>query len=143
VSRHLGDEALEGLYTEKAIHGGVNRPELYFNLGVIYGKAGRYEEAIRAMKTGLEGDSNRPDILNAVGVFIMQGRKNYGTALPYFLNALAQDSNYSLAYLNAGICCYNIGKKDGTRYYLKKFLEIQPHYPGAEGVQKMLQESNR
>jgi Tfp pilus assembly protein PilF len=136
--RASGDEEGERGATERAIKLGSANAGLYFNLGVIYGKEGRYDEAIGAMEKGLEKDPHRADILNSIGAFLMQGKMAYDDALPYFRRAIAEDSSYALAYLNSGLCHYRLGNNGEAGKFLTIFLTMEPRYPKKQQIQEIL-----
>jgi len=74
------------------------------NLGVLQSKAGRLEEAEKALKGALERKADNAIALNQLGVvYRRQGRFNEADAA--YTRAVQIDPNYANAYLNLGVLC--------------------------------------
>jgi hypothetical protein len=131
MSQDLGDDSLAIRYYEMAIRHNTKVNTVYDDLAKLYSKQGRYDEAIRVSKRGLESGFITADALNNLGAMIIKKTNSYREPLLYFQKAIQIDSLFDAAYLNAGISCSYLHLDDEMIFYLSKFLELRPDYPEA------------
>lgn len=128
--RQLLDKALQEFQTVMALpdDGSVPRRDLYRELGVVYFRLERYDDAIAAWEKGLEGAPYDPSLLNNLSVVMMQ-TKRYDDAARYARTALAAAPTMPQA-LNTMGQVYLV-KKDyekASQYFLRA-LEVEPDVP--------------
>ncbi|MBW2645375.1 MAG: tetratricopeptide repeat protein, partial [Deltaproteobacteria bacterium] len=88
---------------ELAIRECKRRPRLYFSLGNLYYRSGRYDEAITSYTKAIRTDDpNRVKAYNNLG--IVYGKKgNTQKSLAFYQQALEQDPHYIAPHINIGI----------------------------------------
>jgi tetratricopeptide (TPR) repeat protein len=128
--RQLLDKALHEFQTVLALpdDGSVPQRDLYRELGVVYFRLERYDDAITAWQKGLQNAPNDPSLLNNLSVVMMQTNR-YDEAAHYAKTALAGAPSMPQA-LNTMGQVYLI-KKDyekAAQYFLRA-LEVEPDVP--------------
>ncbi|MFH1673938.1 MAG: tetratricopeptide repeat protein [Pseudomonadota bacterium] len=105
---------------ELAIRECKRKPRLYFTLGNLYCRLGRYDDALAAYtKATLEDNPNRRKTYNNIG--IAYGKKGDAQqALQFYQRALEEDPRYIPPHINMGILHRSIGKYDlAEKHYLQ------------------------
>lgn len=75
--------------------------DLKYRLGVLYGRAGQYPEAVRELVGVLQRDPVRADVLNDLGaIYLLQGR--YYESLVALQGAVRAEPNLAVAWANLG-----------------------------------------
>ena len=74
----------------------------YVNLGIIYCRSGRLEQAEQVLRHALQLNPARADAYNYLGI-VMRYRGRFREARAAYQQALKIDPNYEFAYLNLGI----------------------------------------
>ncbi len=138
ICQELHDDSSAIRYFEQAIRHNTIVKTSYTDLGKLYAKYNRLQEAIAVARKGLTMGDNSSDALNSLGVYIVQLKPDYDEGLEYFLRAIDLDSTYSNAFLNAGFCFYYLGKQDEMKAFFSKFLELEPGYADAENVRRLI-----
>ena len=124
---------------ERAVEFGSPVWQVYTRLGTLYGKQMRYRDAIPLMQKSLTMNPHQPDVINSIGVFILNDSKSCKDALPYYLSAIREDSTYIMAYKNASWCFWATGDVAQAKGILQRYLQICPNANGAEQVRGLLQ----
>jgi tetratricopeptide (TPR) repeat protein len=124
------DEALQEFTTVLALKddGSVPLRDLYRELGVVYFRMNRMNDAIAAWQTGLRHAPNDPSLLNNLSIALLQtGRQDEAAA--YAQTALRGDPNLPQALNTMGQVLMQ--KKDylqASEYFLRA-IEQQPEIP--------------
>lgn len=74
----------------------------YVNLGIIYCRSGRLEQAEQTLRHALQLNPARADAYNQLGI-VLRYRGRFEQARGAYEQALKLDANYSYAHLNLGI----------------------------------------
>jgi tetratricopeptide (TPR) repeat protein len=122
----------------KAIRYDSSNAALFGNLGKLCVEVRRYEEASAAFERQLNLSGGDPEALNSMGALILVWHQDYGSALPYFLRAIAARPELSIAYLNAGICFQQRGDLRQAGVYYAKFIAMDPNHPKARQLREMM-----
>jgi tetratricopeptide (TPR) repeat protein len=125
----MGDHEGELASEEKALQYGDSSWQMYLNLGSLYGARGENEKAIAMNRKVLELHPGSAIACNNLGFALIKRNKAYLEALPYFLEAIAIDSTYATAYLNAGLCNFILGRTKEMRFYYESYLQLRPDAP--------------
>ena len=96
-----------------------------FNLAVIYGRIGRYEEAIEFYKKVIEINPGYAKAYSNLAVLYYE-TGNKAEAIELYKKAIEIDPNYIKAYNNLGAVYYDMGKKEEAIKLYKKVREINP-----------------
>ncbi len=123
---------------EKAVEYGSRYEAVYLDLASMYGKEGRFDEAIRVLKIILAVDSNLVLVNESLGEYYVLGKQSYGDALPYFQRVISLNPTNDRGYYAAGDCCAHLGNYAAMRYYWTKYLRLKPRAPEAEQLRKIL-----
>jgi Flp pilus assembly protein TadD len=123
-------EALREFQTVQALEddGSVPSRDLYREIGVVYYRMERYDEAISAWQKGLQDSPLDPSLLNNLAVVMLQiGR--YDEAAKYALSAISEAPNMPSALNTLGqIFMMKKDYKKAYDYFLKA-LEYEPDVP--------------
>ena len=123
-------EALREFQTVKALKDDESVParDLYREIGVVYFRLERYDEAISAWQQGLKDSPSDPSLLNNLSVVMLQ-KDRYDEAAKYALSALSVAPNMPQA-LNTLGQIYLV-KKDYEKAcdYFLKALAHEPDAP--------------
>jgi len=115
----------------------------YFELGNIYEKLAKHEEAIGSYDKAIEIDPDNTDAWNNKGTILGElGR--HDEALKCFDKILEIDPNCAYAWSNKGIALGKLGRYDEALECHDKAIEINPNYAGAwNGKGTVLEELGR
>lgn len=98
---------------------------LYTNLGGIYDRINRVDNAIDAYNKGLELENDNFNIIYGLGIS-HEKKNDYNTASIYYEKAkILQPNNHGL-YSNLGICYIILDRPQEAINNLKKALELKP-----------------
>jgi len=108
--------------------GSVPMRDLYREIGVVYFRQGRYDDAITMWQTGLGYAPNDPSLLNNLSIAYMQ-KGRFDEAASVASTALAVDPYMPQALNTMGQVC--MAKKDYERavQYFLKAVEREPDVP--------------
>ncbi|MGL1891526.1 MAG: tetratricopeptide repeat protein [Spirochaetaceae bacterium] len=161
ISEALGDEnSAAGHYLNAVkLDNYYYKPML--NLGNIYDRVGRFEDAIKLLQFALKLKPNDPNIKFSLGAAYLHNKdyaeslilleeahindkesafKLYNLSLAYtevgesikaedgFKRVIELDNNFIDAYYYLGELLFSIDKKDESRTYFQKVLELNPDY---------------
>jgi tetratricopeptide (TPR) repeat protein len=125
--RELLDKALHEFQTVLALpdDGSVPLRDLYRELGVVYFRLERYDDAITTWETGLSFAPNDPSLLNNLSVVMMQ-TKRYDEAARYAKTALVGAPSMPQALNTMGqVYLMKRDYEKAARYFLRA-LEVYP-----------------
>ena len=111
------DKALQNNPEEEDI------PYIYSYKGSCLRDLARYEDAVQALKTGLDHDEERPDIHNTLGVCYFK-LDQFQEAIVHFKRAIELNPASAIDYANAGINYKRLGKDDDAVQYLTVALSL-------------------
>lgn len=102
----------------------------YCNLGRIYEKAGRRQEAIEAFKKAIEVDPVQPNAYsNLAVIYSDMGQKQ--EAIANFEKAVKYSPQDSMLWNNLGAAYSEVGNWEQAITALKKAIELNPHVVGS------------
>lgn len=136
--RLLGDEDQEIENYRRAADLGTASPAVYRNLGGLYGARLRYDDAIAMMKRSLALSPHQVDLINGIGALLLNKTGSCQEALGYFTQAIAEDSTYVLAYVNAAKCALISGDRPQARSLLGRYLAVRGTGIEADRVRELL-----
>jgi tetratricopeptide (TPR) repeat protein len=128
--RQLLDKALHEFQTVLALpdDGSVPLRDLYRELGVVYFRLERYDDAITAWQTGLGFAPNDPSLLNNLSVVMMQLRR-YDEAASYARIALTVAPSMPQALNTMGqVYLVKRDYEKAAQYFLRA-LQVEPDVP--------------
>lgn len=123
-------EALKQFQTVLSLKddGSVPMRDLYREIGVVYFRLGRYEEAVTAWQTGLRHAPNDPSLLNNLSIVLMQlGRIDEAAAQAQI--ALAMDPYMPQALNTMGQVALIKKEYDKSVQYFMRSIEREPDVP--------------
>jgi tetratricopeptide (TPR) repeat protein len=121
------DEALRQFQTVLSLKddGSVPMRDLYREIGVVYFRVGRYQEAIDAWQTGLRHAPNDPSLLNNLSIVLMQqGRMDEAAAQAQ--TALTVDPYMPQALNTMGQVAMMKKEYDKAVQYFMRSIEREP-----------------
>jgi tetratricopeptide (TPR) repeat protein len=102
----------------------------YNNLGRIYEKAGRREEAVRMFEKAIEVAPSRPNAYSNLAVIMAEvGRKE--EAIAYFRKAAELSPKDAMLWNNLGAACHEAGRLEEAAEALQKAIAVNPDLVGA------------
>lgn len=106
-----------------------SNPELggpHANLGLIYQRAGKFEEAVTELELAVLSSPHQPQYLNQLGIAYRQ-QGQFAKARDAYERAIAIDPNYAAPTLNLGIL-YDLYLWDGQRALelYDRYLALSP-----------------
>ena len=104
---------------------GEDLPYIYSFMGSCLKDLGKFEEAIEALKTGLNEDEERPDLHNTLGVCYFK-MENYEQAIVHFQRAVDLNPASGIDYANLGVNYNKLGKIEQAAQFLTIALTIDP-----------------
>lgn len=136
AERLLYDDAI--FCFNEAIKIDPNKPGIFYNLGTLYQKKARLNEAISAYKKALLLDK-KIFIYHSLGACYLE-LGMFDKAISQFKEALNISPNDPNSYYNLAVAYWKGGRiKDAISSY-KKVLELSPNYPGAAESLRILQQ---
>lgn len=115
---------------ELAIKECKRKPRLYLNLGNLYCRLARYDEAISSYKKALDRDPSLVGVYNNLGV--VHGKKgDIQKSLEYYQEALKKDADHVSSTINLGILYRSMGKYELAEKHYMQGLKIKPGCPEA------------
>jgi Tfp pilus assembly protein PilF len=102
----------------------------YNNLGNLYARQGKVDDAIALLEAGLKMDSRDADLCNSLGNALLQTGDLDG-AIDQFRQALGIDTENFGAYNNLGIALAQKGQINGAIVQYEQALQINPQYADA------------
>ncbi len=124
------DEALREFNTVLALKddGSVPMRDLYREIGVVYFRMNRMDDAITAWQTGLRHAHNDASLLNNLSIALLQTGR-YEEAASLAQSALTSDPNLPQALNTMGqVLMYKKDYEKAVQYFLKA-IEQQPDVP--------------
>jgi type IV pilus assembly protein PilF len=99
-------------------------------LAVVYQRLGDLDGAEKSYRRALRLDSDDPDALNSLAVFLCAQRDDSETALKYFDRALEVPlyPKRAMLYTNAGVCAKEVDLAR-SEIYLRRAVSLAPEYP--------------
>ncbi|MBI5892426.1 MAG: tetratricopeptide repeat protein [Deltaproteobacteria bacterium] len=106
----------------------VDYLDAYRSLGIIFVELGRFEDAEKNIKKALELQPTSNVLHNTLGnIYLMQGK--YRESIVEYEKAFSLDKNNVEAIYNIAMAYENIGSKDKSIEFYKKFIEMShPDY---------------
>ncbi len=129
-ARKLYDEALKQFQMVISLKddGSVPMRDLYREIGVVYFRQGRYDDAIATWQKGLTYAQNDPSLLNNLSIAFMQvGR--FDEAASVASTALAVDPNMPQALNTMGQVYMAKNDYERAALYFKKAVQREPDVP--------------
>ncbi len=129
-ARKLYDAALKQFQTVLSLKddGSVPMRDLYREIGVVYFRMGRYEDAIAMWQTGLRYAPNDPSLLNNLSIAYMQtGRFNEAASIASA--ALSVDPYMPQALNTMGQVAMAKQEYDKAAQFFMKAIEREPDVP--------------
>ncbi|MDB4978700.1 MAG: hypothetical protein JWM56_886 [Candidatus Peribacteria bacterium] len=95
------------------------------NLGAVYTKQGRYEEAHKIFEQAIANEPDKPDSYFGLGILLAAEGKD-DEALKAYADAVRIRSNYALAYVNSAVIWEKRGNMPRAQEELRKAIEAEP-----------------
>lgn len=113
----------------------IESDRAYNNLGIAYGKQGRYDEAMKVFLTVLRHNSTNVEAHNNVGlIYFKTGMLD--EAIKEFNIALSLDPSYSEGHYNLGIVYLDKGLKEKAVKEFQNVLKTSPDFlPARQALQ--------
>ncbi len=109
----------------------VNPSTIYYKMGVIYTKQGKYDEAVKSFKKVLHFYPQSPEVYYELG-FVYARRQLHAKATACFEKAVQLDPKYVPAYYNLGIAYAQQQLYAKAADTFKKILDIEPDHKEAQ-----------
>jgi hypothetical protein len=138
-SGKLGDTKQQQYAYEKAVEYGTIFEGAYMDLGILYARQHRIEEAIGVLKKGLGVDSNFVFVNETMGEYSILAGRPYRDALPYFLRVVKLNPQWPRPYYAVGDCYQHMGDLQSARMYWGYYLRLSPDAPEAPQIHSFLQ----
>jgi superkiller protein 3 len=124
------DEALREFNTVLALRddGSVPPRDLYREIGVVYFRMNRMDDAISAWQTGLKYAPNDASLLNNLSIALLQTGR-YEEAIASAQTALSSDPNMPQALNTMGQVMMLKKEPEKAAEYFLKAIEVQPDVP--------------
>lgn len=121
------DEALRQFETVLALKddGSVPMRDLYREIGVVYFRTGRYDEAIGAWQTGLRHAAYDPSLLNNLSIVLMQ-KNRVDEAAAHAQQALSVDPYMPQALNTMGQVSLMKGQYEQAVQYFMRAIDREP-----------------
>lgn len=98
------------------------------NIGLIYHRQGKYDQALEAFATAISFDDSKADTYYLRGeTYTAMG--NYEAAISDYEAAISRFSKYNQAYQSLGYVSYKTGQFDQAVQALDQALELSPNSP--------------
>jgi tetratricopeptide (TPR) repeat protein len=124
------EEALSDLQRSAELGTYLLGYQAYGNIGLIYHRQGKYNQALEAFEESIFYDDTKAD------VFYLRGEtytvlEDHEAAIADYQAAITRFSNYDTAYQSLGYAYYKTGQFDQAFEALNQALEISPNSPTA------------
>jgi tetratricopeptide (TPR) repeat protein len=117
-------------FYERTLEYAPDSARIHNNLGIIYHRMGREEEAVALFRKALEIDPDYPEAYNNLGnASNALGKREEALAL--YKKALEIDPDFALAHNNLGNAYAILGKREEALASYKKAIEADPNYAEA------------
>ena len=107
--------------------------EPFNNLGILAGKLGEHDEAIRYFKSALEIDPNDLKVNQNLGELYFRLQK-FDNSGPHFQKVIEIDPQNTQAHYNLGVLYLTVGKRQLALEHLREALRIDPEFQQARLV---------
>lgn len=115
---------------------------IYFNLGNIYEREGKFEEAIGQYKRALDIRIDYADAHNSLGLlYLRQGKMDL--AIEELTEATRLSPKTALYHRNLGTAYLQAGRRKEARREFERVLQLEPNSRSAEYARRMLKEFKR
>jgi len=101
----------------------LETPSIYSYMGVALKDSGRFKEALRVLRKGLEIDPERTDIHNLMG-FCHFKRGEHEKRCAAFQRAIELDPTSAIDYANLGVNYQALGDESKARHYYRMALKM-------------------
>ncbi len=108
------------------------------NLGVLYLKTGMIDEAVEEFKNAIEINPYHPNLHNNLG-YLYSKIYLFNEALKEYLKAIELDPNIPELYKNIGLLYYKIGDYEKSKFYINKYLLLNPFDSEKEPLEKIIE----
>ena len=121
----------------------------YFDEGALLVKQGKYDEAIKKYKKGLQIEPRSAVGYNYLGIAYRYKYEQLRSLtwrekeIEALKKAIELDPHFYLPYINLGTTYYGMGSLKEAVLYFRKGLEIFPEHPSRELIEEMIQEGER
>jgi tetratricopeptide (TPR) repeat protein len=106
--------------------------EYWYNLGIVYGKSGRYQEAIEAFKEAIRINPDYAEAHNGLGAIYGQSGK-LQEAIEAFKQAIRIKPGFAKPHANLGTAYGKLNRLQEAIQALKQAIRINPDYAEAYG----------
>lgn len=131
------EESMLYAYT-KAVETGTKIPEVCDHLLRLSAKYQRVDEALEALRIGLERDPQALPLLYYLGFGLSEYRLEYEEATFYLLQALTVNPHFPQAYETLGYCYYQLKKFPEMRSTWERYLELMPNSASAPQIRRLM-----
>lgn len=100
-------------------------PYIYSFMGECLKDMGRYQEAIEALRLGLDADEERADIHNLLG-FCHYKQEDYETAISHFSRAIELEPASAIDFFNLGVNLRKLKRNDEAAHNFQIALAMEP-----------------
>jgi tetratricopeptide (TPR) repeat protein len=97
----------------------------YYGIGLVYHKAGNYEEAKRWFREGIRANPGFSRNYNGLG-FVFEQQRNYDEAMRWFKEALNLAANDSLNHYGIGLIYLRQSKYEEAVKWFKEGMRLEP-----------------
>jgi tetratricopeptide (TPR) repeat protein len=102
-------------------------------------RGGNIDEALSYAQIAKEHMPNSPFVMDTLGwIYYLKG--TYLNAIAEFQDSLARDPNNSVVNYHMGLALHKSNEPAKAKDYIRKALEIDPNFKGAEEAQKILKQ---
>ncbi len=121
--------ALEGL--SRARDAAPTDPEIHYNLGVLYFRAGQYDAAVASFDDAVKLKADHANALNNKGVTLEKQRK-LDEAATAFKAAIAVDGNNGFAHFNLGLVLFKLRRFKEAEASFERATVVDPELGDAK-----------
>jgi tetratricopeptide (TPR) repeat protein len=140
TAKLTGDRKTEITALEQAARAGLRDPADLKRLAALYLQNGENEKAGETCEALLSLEPRSIEMLNTVGMYYRDFRKDGARALQYFQRAINTDSTQALAYLNSGLVYRSMENNRLAKYFLGQYLRLDPSGKYAPLARKILED---
>jgi len=108
----------------------TNNHSTYYNLGNVYARQGRLQEALESYRQALRINSDYPDVYNSLGVILFRQGKTT-EAIGQYAEALKRNPAYANAYFNMGVALAAQDRLEDALACYDQALKIKPKFTEA------------